>query len=223
MPNASVILDHEPSAGSPRLHAKKKTLHASERDTPRVQQARAEYQVKALELVLARCKFIDESGFNLAMTPRYGRAPKGERAVGSVPINYGKNLTLIGALSVNGLEALMTIEGATDGEVFRAYVEQGLCPTLKAGDVVIMDNLGAHKVKGIRAAIESQGAEVIYLPPYSPDLNPIEKCWSKLKQAVRALDARTREALEAAIAKVIETISEADARAWFTHCGYQVT
>jgi transposase len=197
-------------------------LHAAERDTPRIQQARAEYQVKTLEVALARCKFIDESGFNLAMTPRYGRAPKGERAIGSVPINYGKNLTLIGALSISGLEALMTVEGATDGEVFRAYVEQGLCPTLKVGDIVIMDNLGAHKVQGIREAIEGRGAEVIYLPPYSPDLNPIEKCWSKLKSAVRAIEARTREALEAAIAQVIETISEADARAWFAHCGYQV-
>lgn len=179
--------------------------------------------MKTLALSLTRCKFIDESGFNLAMTPRYGRAPKGERAVGSVPINYGKNLTLIGALSLSGLEALMTVEGATDGEAFRAYVEQGLCPTLQAGDVVIMDNLGAHKVQGIREAIEGRGAEVIYLPLYSPELNPIEKCWSKLKRAVRAFEARTREALEAAIAQVIETISEADALAWFTHCGYQVT
>lgn len=178
--------------------------------------------MKTLALSLTRCKFIDESGFNLAMTPRYGRAPRGERAVGSVPINYGKNLTLIGALSLSGLEALMTVEGATDGEVFRAYVEQGLCPTLQAGDVVIMDNLGAHKVKGIREAIEARGAEVIYLPPYSPDLNPIEKCWSKLKSAMRALGARTREGLEAAIAQVIESISESDALAWFTHCGYQV-
>lgn len=187
-----------------------------------MKQARADYQVKALELVIARCKFIDESGFNLAMTPRYGRAPKGERAVGSVPINYGKNLTLIGALTLKGLEALMTVEGATDAEVFRAYVEQGLCPTLEVGDVVIMDNLGAHKVSGIREAIESRGAEVIYLPPYSPDLNPIEQCWSKFKSAVRAIGARTREALEEAITQVIETISEADARAWFIHCGYQV-
>ena len=178
--------------------------------------------MKTLALSLTRCKFIDESGLNLAMTPLYGRAPKGERAVGSVPINYGENLTLIGALSLSGLEALMTVEGATDGEVFRAYVEQGLCPTLQAGDVVIMDNLGAHKVKGIREAIEGRGAEVIYLPPYSPDLNPIEKCWSKLKRALRAIGARTREALEAAIAEVIEKISEADALAWFIHCGYQV-
>jgi transposase len=156
------------------------------------------------------------------MTPMYGRAPKGERVVGSVPQNYGENLTVIGALTESGLQAVMTIEGATDGEVFRAYVEQVLCPVLKAGDVVIMDNLGAHKVQGIREAIESRGAEVIYLPPYSPDLNPIEQCWSKLKSAARAIGARTREALEEAIKTVIKIVSQADALAWFAHCGYKV-
>lgn len=187
-----------------------------------MKQARADYQAKMTALVTRRCKFIDESGFNLAMTPRYGWAEKGERAVGSVPINYGQNLTLIGALRLKGLEAPMTVEGATDGEVFRAYVEQGLCPTLAVGDVVIMDNLSAHKVSGIREAIERRGAEVVYLPPYSPDLNPIEPCWSKLKSAVRRVGARTREGLEEAIAQVIETISAADAQAWFTHYGYPV-
>ena len=152
----------------------------------------------------------------------YGRAPSGERVVGSVPKNYGENLTVIGALSVSGLQAVMTVEGATDGDVFRAYVEQVLCPTLQAGDVVILDNLGAHKVSGIREAIRRKGAEVIYLPPYSPDLNPIEQCWSKLKTAVRLIGARTREGLEAAVEQVIKTISEADALAWFAHSGYQV-
>jgi transposase len=157
------------------------------------------------------------------MTPLYGRAPRGERAVGSVPQNYGENLTVIGALSVGGLQAVMTVEGATDGDVFREYVEQVLCPTLQAGDVVVMDNLGAHKVSGVRESIESKGAEVIYLPPYSPDLNPIERCWSKLKSAARAIGARTREALEEAIEQVIKTISQADALAWFVHSGYQVS
>ena len=153
----------------------------------------------------------------------YGRAPKGERVVGSVPQNYGENLTVIGALTSSGLQAVMTVEGATDGEVFRAYVEQVLCPTLQAGDVVIMDNLGAHKVAGIREAIEDKGAEVIYLPPYSPDLNPIEQCWSKLKSAARAIGARTRETLEQAIEQIIKTVSQADALAWFAHCGYKVS
>jgi transposase len=156
------------------------------------------------------------------MTPLYGRATPGQRAVGQVPQNYGENLTLIGALSLSGLQAPMTVDGATDGEVFRAYVEQVLCPTLESGDVVVMDNLGAHKVSGIREAIEAKGAQVIYLPPYSPDLNPIEKCWSKLKTALRAVGARSREALEEAIGQVIKTISATDALAWFVHCGYIV-
>jgi transposase len=156
------------------------------------------------------------------LTPLYGRAPRGERAIGSTPINYGQNVTLIGALGSDGLDALLMIEGATDGEVFRAYTERILCPTLAAGDIVIMDNLGAHKVSGIREAIEACGAQLIYLPPYSPDLSPIEACWSKLKQALRAAGARTRRKLERAIKRALETITEADALAWFAHCGYQL-
>ena len=157
------------------------------------------------------------------MTPLYGRAARGERAIGSVPQNYGENLTLIGALSLMGLQAPMTVDGATDGLVFEAYVQQVLGPSLEEGDVVVMDNLSAHKVKGIVEAIEAKGAKVIYLPPYSPDWNPIELCWSKLKSAIRRIGARSRESLEEAIAKVIKTVSESDALGWFTHCGYQVS
>jgi transposase len=169
-----------------------------------------------------RFKFIDESGVNLAMTRLYGRAPRGARAVGSVPKNYGSNVTIIGALGVSGLEALMTVEGATDGEVFRVYVNRVLCPGLHQGDIVVMDNLGAHKVSGIREAIESRGARLIYLPPYSPDLSPIERCWSKIKTALRAAGARTRRALDRAIARALYTINESDALAWFAHCGYRL-
>lgn len=167
-----------------------------------------------------RFKFIDEAGVNLALTRLYGRAPRGERVVGSVPMNYGKNVTMSGALSCSGLEALMTVEGATDGEVFRAYVRQVLRPILRPGDIVVMDNLGAHKVSGIREAIEQCGAQLLYLPPYSPDLSPIELCWSKLKTAVRAVGARTRQRLDRAITQATATICEADAVAWFAHCGY---
>lgn len=167
-------------------------------------------------------KFVDESGVNLALTRLYGRAPAGDRAVGSVPRNYGPNVTLLGALSLTGLHALMTVDGATDGEVFRAFVEQVLCPTLSAGDIVVMDNLGAHKVTGLREAIAGCGAQVGYLPPYSPDLSPIEPCWSKLKTSLRQVGARTREALDAAIVQAWEQITAADAVAWFTHCGYVV-
>jgi transposase len=204
----------------PQAAAEKKSLHASEQDTERVQQARAAYQAETASLDPRRFKFIDESGVNLAMTRRYGRAPKGERVVGAVPQNYGANVTLLAALGSHGLEAVMTIEGATDAEVFRVYIEQVLRPTLRPGDIVIMDNLRAHKAAGIREAIEQAGARLQYLPPYSPDLSPIERCWSKLKTSLRKAKARTREALDRAIAEALTLITEADARGWFTHAGY---
>jgi transposase len=211
-----------PRATALEVAAQKKSLAASERDTPRVKGARAEYQERILHWVMARLKFIDEAGINLAMTRLYGRAAPGARVRESVPQNYGENLTLLAALSIEGVSAPMTINGAVDGEVFRAYVEYVLAPSLKPGDSVVMDNLGAHKVAGIREAIEGRGAVVEYLPPYSPDLNPIEKCWSKIKTALRKAKARTREALEAALKEALHTITQSDARAWFTHCGYTV-
>lgn len=171
-------------------------------------------------LDLERFKFVDESGVNIAMTRLYGRAPRGERVIGSVPQNYGSNITMLASLGATGLGALMTVDGATDGLVFRAYIERVLCPTLRRGDIVVMDNLGAHKVSGVREAIEGCGAKLIYLPPYSPDLSPIEKCWSKIKNVLRSIGARTREALDAAIKQAISTITKSDALAWFTHCGY---
>ena len=171
---------------------------------------------------MKRCKFVDESGINLALTRLYGRAPRGERAVGRGAQNYGANVTLLGALSQRGLEAPMTIEGATDGEGFSAYVKRVLGPTLKKGDIVVMDNLRAHKVSGIREAIAARGAKLLYLPPYSPDLSPIERCWSKLKTALRARGARTRRALAHALKRALSTITKADAIAWFAHCGYMV-
>jgi transposase len=157
------------------------------------------------------------------MTRRYGRAPKGERVIGAVPQNYGANVTMLAALGSRGIEAVMTIDGATDAEVFRVYVEQVLRPTLHPGDIVIMDNLRAHKVAGIRAAVEQAGARLLYLPPYSPDLAPIEPCWSKLKTALRTAKARTREALEQAITQALATITVSDARHWFHHCGLCLT
>jgi len=204
------------------LPRKKKSLHSSERDTPRVKRARRAYQQQVSQLDVKRFNFVDESGVNLAMTRLYGRAPAGERAVGSVPINYGANLTVIAALGLAGLDAVMTVEGATDGDVFRIYVERILCPTLRGGDIVAMDRLCAHRVEAIRPAIEACGAKLIYLPPYSLDLSPIEQCWSKIKAALRAIGARTRRALERAITQVLSSITDADALAWFAHCGYQL-
>lgn len=169
---------------------------------------------------MARCKFIDESGVNISMTRLYGRAPKGHRVVGSIPQNWGRNITMLAALSVTGVVAAMTVEGATDTDVFCAYVSDVLSPTLETGDIVVMDNLSAHKAQRVRELIEARGARLVYLPPYSPDFNPIERCWSKIKTFLRAAKARTSERLNEAIKQAFETITEADARAWFKHCGY---
>jgi transposase len=165
-------------------------------------------------------KFVDESGVNLAMTRLYGRAPAGQRVVGSVPQNYGPNVTMLGALGVDGLQAVMTVDGATDAAVFRTYVKHVLGPALRPGDIVVMDNLQAHKAVGVQQAIARRGARLLYLPPYSPDLSPIEPCWSKVKTALRKAKARTRGALDAAIAEVMVTVSLTDAWGWFKHCGY---
>ena len=195
-------------------------MRASERDTPRVQAERVRDRDLSATLDRRRVTFIDESGLNLAMTRLYGRAPRGERALGSVPQNYGQNVTMLGALSYTGLEAVMTVEGATDADVFRAYVQEVLCPTLHEGDLVVADNLAAHKAAGVQGALAANGAQLLYLPPYSPDLNPIEPCWSKIKTFLRAAKARTRAALDEAVTRALATITEADARAWFAHCGY---
>ena len=180
------------------------------------------YREQIRRLESQRLKFVDESGVNLALTPLYGRALGGQRAVGSVPQNYGQNVTVLGALGTQGLQALMTVDGATDGEVCGIFVRQVLCPTLRRGDIIVMDNLGAHKVAGIREAIEECGSQVVYLPPYSPDFSPIEPWWSKLKAGLRRVGARTRRALERALTQTLPSLTATDARAWFRHCGYGV-
>ena len=156
------------------------------------------------------------------MTRMWGRAPRGERVHEATPDGRWQVLTTLGTMSLRGMEAVMTIPSATDGDVFRAYVEQVLCPTLQSGDVLVMDNLSAHKVAGIRELIQARGAQLIYLPPYSPDLNPIEQAWSKFKQFLRAAKARTSQALDEAITEALKTITPTNANAWFRHCGYSV-
>jgi transposase len=157
------------------------------------------------------------------MTPRYARAPRGERAVGYVPRNYAKRTTLLAALTAQGIGAAMTIEGAVDTAVFRAYVEQCLVPTLQPGQVVFMDNLSSHKDPAIEAAISAKGCRVVFFPPYSPDYAPIEHAFSKIKECLRRWAARTPEALDAAIADALNTITAEDAHSWFKHCGYAVS
>ena len=156
------------------------------------------------------------------MTRLWGRAPKGERIAETTPQGHWQVLTTIGAMSLRGIEAAMTIAAATDGEVFRAYVAQVLCRKLKPGQVVVLDNLSAHKVTGIEELIAARGAQLLYLPSYSPDLNPIEQAWSKFKQFLRAAKARTAEALEQAVTEALKTITPDDAAAWFRHSGYGV-
>jgi len=197
-------------------------IHASERDTERVQLKRADYQLEITAQMIGRLKFLDEAGSNIAMTRLYGRAAPGERVVDNAPQNYGENITMLATLSLDGISAPMTVAGAVDGVVFRTYVEAVLAPTLTEGDIVIMDNLGAHKVAGVSQLIEARGARVIYLPPYSPDLNPIEKCWSKIKTYLRAAKARTREALEEALKEALRLVSAKDAIGWFASCGYSL-
>jgi len=204
------------------MAAKKKSLHAAERDSERVEQARAHYRELIASLEVSRLKFVDESGVNLALTRRYGRAPKGLRVAGAVPQNYGQHVTLLGAMSLAGVGAVMTVEGATDAEVFRAYVKHVLGPTLVPGDIVMLDNLSVHKATGIQQMLARRRTRLRYLPPYSPDLAPIASCWSKLKTYLRQAQARTHDALDAAIAQALATITPADARGWFTHCGYAV-
>jgi transposase len=159
--------------------------------------------------------YLDESGVSTQMTRLYARAPRGQRVQDAVPGGHWKMLTILGALSHTGMLAVMTVEAATDREVFLTYLEEVLCPKLRSGNVVVMDNLSSHKVAGVRERIEQTGATLLYLPPYSPDLNPIEKAWSKLKQKLRAVKARSVEALDQAIEQLIPTLTAQDAQAWF--------
>ena len=163
--------------------------------------------------------FLDESGVTTQMTRGYARASGGRRVHEATPGGHWKILTILSALSLGGLLATMTIEEATDGDIFLAYLEQVLGPKLRPGNVVVMDNLSAHKVAGVEQLIQAAGAELLYLPPYSPDLNPIEKAWAKLKQLLRSAKARTAEALNQAIAELLPQITPQNAQAWFHHSG----
>lgn len=156
------------------------------------------------------------------MTRVWGRARKGERVHESVPRNYGANISALSLMSLERVEATMTIEGSVDRDVFNVFAEEFIRPSLKAGDCLVLDNLGAHRASRIQEIAESCGAKVIWLSPYSPDFSPIELMWSKLKTLFRASKARTREEIEKALAKALNRITKSDCRAWFRHCGYEV-
>jgi len=169
-----------------------------------------------------RLKFIDEAAVHTAMTRRYGRAAPGKRVSDSVPRNYGTSTSVLSCLGWDGVTATMTVDGAVDTLAFDAYVTQVLRPSVQAGDILVLDNLGAHKASGIEEVAAACGARVIWLPPYSPDYSPIEPMWSKVKAALRAAKARTRNALERALSDALKLVSETDIRGWFRHCGYEV-
>jgi transposase len=201
-----------------RPAAEKKSLHAAERDTEANRKRREEFIAKIRTISPERLIFLDESGITTSMTRLYARGLGGARICEATPDSRWKMLTILGALSTRGMVAAMTIEEATDGDIFLAYLDHCLCPKLRSGDVVVMDNLSSHKVAGVRECIEKCGAEVLYLPPYSPDLNPIEKAWSKLKTLLRSAKARSKEALDQAITELLPQITPDNAIAWFRHC-----
>ncbi len=174
-------------------------------------------QVEAKRLV-----FVDEMGTNTSLSPVYAWAKKGQRAYWCVPRNRGPNTTVLSSMSAEGMGPSLTVEGATTSAVFEAYMEQVLAPTLRKGQVVVMDNLSAHKGERIRQLIEERGCELIYLPSYSPDLNPIEEAFSKIKRLVRKAEARTKEALLEAIGKALAAVTTEDIRGFFEHCGYRI-
>ncbi len=195
-------------------------MHASQAETDRVQLLRREYREEIRDIRAEDFVFIDETGVNLMMVRLYARALKGERATGERPYKQGSNVTLIGAMSLNGIVASLTLDGGINGDVFKYFVEHILVPNLWIGACVVMDNLSSHEVDGIRELIEAAGAKLIYLSPYSPDFNPIENCWSKVKAFLRSVAARSREALDEAITDALNAVTLQDIKGWFTYRCY---
>ncbi len=179
--------------------------------------------MEGLGKLVKRLKFIDESGSHLGLTRLCGRAAPGQRVVEATPGYSGPHYTLVATLGWKEVTAPWILEGAMNGVAFEAYVRSQLLPTLRRGDIVVLDNLSAHTGEIIRQLIEARGARVQFLPPYSSDLNPIELCWSKIKTALRTAKARTFDALLEALAKALRSISLSDIQAWFAHCGYALS
>lgn len=187
-----------------------------------LREAFSAWVAEALAELARRLHFIDEIGMHLGLTRLYGRAAPGERVVEATPGYSGPHYTAVAALTLRGVRAPFLLEGSLDGPAFQAYVEHVLAPTLRRGDIVVLDNLAPHKHAVIRTLIEARGAQVTFLPPYSPDLNPIEQCWSKVKAWLRKVKARTYDDLLVALAQALRAVSRQDAAAWFAHCGYPV-
>lgn len=196
---------------------------ASERARHDVAERREALRAEQPALNPDRLVFIDETWAKTNMTRPRGRGPKGHRVVASVPHGHWKTTTFLAALRATGLTAPLVVDGAINGELFLSWTRHHLVPTLHPGDIVVMDNLGAHKVAGVREAIESVGARLLYLPPYSPDLNPIEMIFSKFKWLLKSAATRTVDELWAACGTLLDCITEQDCRNCFRHCGYRYT
>ena len=183
---------------------------------------RAAWRVLVAEEVDAdRLVFVDEMGANVSLSALYAWSRKGERAFGSAPRNWGKNVTLLASITEEGLGPCLAVEGSTTREIFEAYIEGVLAPTLRPSQILVMDNLSAHKGARVKEIVEGRGAELLYLPPYSPDFNPIEEAFSKVKGLLRRAEARTREALIDAIGRALSAVTTQDAREFFAHRGYR--
>lgn len=177
----------------------------------------------AREIAAKRLVFVDEMGTNTSLHPLYAWSARGERAHCFVPRNRGPNTTLLASMTDEGMGPCLAVEGATTRIVFETYVEEVLLPSLRCGQVVVMDNLSAHKGERVRELVESAGCELLYLPPYSPDLSPIEEAFSKVKGLLRKAEARSRQALVEAMGRALDAVTAQDARRFFEHCGYRAS
>lgn len=201
---------------------RKKTCRTAEQARPDIQQHRLDFLATRTVLAPADLVCLDDTGSNLARARDSARAPRGQRASATQPVHRGGRVTMLGALGLEGLGATLPVDGLTDGDVFVACLQKVLVPPRRPGQVVIMDNLKAHQVAGVTAACTDAQVSLLYLPPYSPDLAPIEECWSQVKAILRAKAARRRATLEQALADAFDTITATDARGWFPHAGYCV-
>ncbi len=208
--------DGLPGNQAPGAQPKKRSARASERD----EWLRLVWRSTFGKLDGRRLVFVDEMGTNTSLAPSYAYSPRGKRAFFKVPRNRGKNTTLLASMGWEGMGPSMAVEGSTTKEVFETYIEHFLAPVLRPGQLVVMDNLGAHKGVRVRELIESRGCKLLYLPPYSPDYNPIEEAFSKIKSFLRRVGARTREGLVEAMGRALDALSAKDARGFFAHCGY---
>lgn len=202
------------------MDAQKKTPVAYERDREDVVLKREAFLALQPDLDPSRLVFVDESGFRLGSSPRHGWAPRGEDSAGRGVYGKWEMVTMLGAIALDGFRAIMTIDAGTSAEVFEAFVAQVLVPNLRAKDVVVMDNLSAHRNATVRRMIEAAGCEVVFTPPYSPEFNPIEEAWAKIKDIIRRLETRTRDAFDSAVACAIDQVRKTDILGWVTHAGY---